>query len=188
MSSRSVWKPHPQAFLSAALLLLFVYMIIEGWGWPDKTKLFPMFVAFPMSALAALQLIRDLTRRVALEAVAAQPPSTAELAGDGAAAEVDKKASRDEGGLANAGFSKIAVIVAQMLAYFVGIWVLGFVEVIPVFTTFYLRFAAKEPWWRAILQAALIWAFTWGLFVQTLHLPFTSGVVVDLIKSLIAVQ
>lgn len=190
MLDRRVWKPHPQWVFSLVLVALFGWVIYEGWGWPDKTRLFPMFIGIPMFGLAVFQLLRDLSRRIpapsdtAAAAIAhGEPPAGGQDVSTAAAVDPSQEIA-NEAGMAHASLGQITMVAAQMLAYFVGMYLLGFVEVIPVYTALYLRFAAKEPWWRSLLLAAVIWAFTWGLFVQVLHLPFTSGVVVDLIRGL----
>ncbi|MCL5959071.1 MAG: tripartite tricarboxylate transporter TctB family protein [Chloroflexi bacterium] len=191
MSSGRVWKPHPEWVFSLALVGLFSWMIYEGSSWPLNSRLFPMVVAYPMLALSLFQMAKDLTRRLPAStdapvktATSSPPLAGTTSAAEMAVAELAQETVEEEAGLSRAGGRQIAAVGAQMLAYFAGMYLIGFIEVIPIYTALYLRFAAKEPWWRALGLAAFTWAFTWGLFSQFLHLPFPSGVLVGWLSSL----
>lgn len=61
--------------------------------------------------------------------------------------------------------------------FFAGMWLVGLLAALPIFSVVYLRFASREPWRRAALYAALAWASAYFLFVTVLHVPFPEGMI-----------
>jgi hypothetical protein len=67
-------------------------------------------------------------------------------------------------------------IVAWILGFFAGIWLLGFIIAVPVVSFLYFRFAGGEKWSISIPLSLAAWAVFYGLFDYLLHLPFPEGV------------
>jgi TctA family transporter len=70
---------------------------------------------------------------------------------------------------------RAASIVAWILGFFAGIWLLGFVIAVPVVSFLYFRFAGGEKWATSIPLSLGAWAVFYGLFDYVLHLPFPEG-------------
>jgi hypothetical protein len=77
---------------------------------------------------------------------------------------------------APAAMRRTLITLAWLLAFFAGIWLLGFPVAVPIFVFAYLKFQGRESWVTSIGLAAGAWAGFYGLFVRLLHLPFLNGV------------
>jgi hypothetical protein len=71
-------------------------------------------------------------------------------------------------------FRRTLAIIGWTVGVFVGIWLLGFSIAVPLTMILYLT-ASKEKWWVTLIMAFAVFAFFYGLFEYTLHVPFPEG-------------
>lgn len=143
------------------ILAVFAYVVYEakfGFGdWEPRAALFPLVIGVPNLILAIVVFGEELfqsTRRVASEAYALEKEP-----------EIDPILAR-----------KRAVLIASwIVGFFLSIWLLGFTLSAAVASFLYLKFGAGEKWPISIILSVLAWAFFYGLFDYTLHLPFPEG-------------
>ncbi|HEU4342104.1 MAG TPA: tripartite tricarboxylate transporter permease [Candidatus Binatia bacterium] len=140
---------------------LFVYVLRETFfeirPMEERAALFPMVLGIPCLILALLAFGQELfyTLRSATGS-ANRPEMTSSLE----IAVIRRRA---------------ASIVAWILGFFAGIWLLGFVIAVPVVSFLYFRFAGGEKWSISIPLSLAAWAVFYGLFDYLLHLPFPEG-------------
>jgi len=126
-----------------------------------RAGLFPWAIGFPVLFLATIQFVMDLTGKTRFKS-----------AGIGTAAELSSDIA----------FKRTLSICAWTVGYFLTIWLLGFSLAIPVTTILYLKIAGKEKWPIAITLTVIAWAFLYGLFDYTLHVPFPEGKLFEWLK------
>jgi len=126
-----------------------------------RAGLFPWAIGFPVLLLATIQFAMDLTGKTRFKS-----------AGIGTAAELPSDVA----------YKRTLSICAWTVGYFLTIWLLGFSLAIPVTTILYLKIAGKEKWPIAITLTAIAWAFLYGLFDYTLHVPFPEGKLFEWLK------
>jgi hypothetical protein len=66
-------------------------------------------------------------------------------------------------------------IFAWILAFFVGIYLLGFAITIPLLVFTYLKLQSGEKWGISIILTVGAWVVFYTLFVKLLVLPFPDG-------------
>jgi putative tricarboxylic transport membrane protein len=157
MITNPIYRPLFALFFVA----LFVYVLRETFveirPMEERAALFPMVLGIPCLALALAAFGQELL------AVLRRP-------GGG------RDAPEMTSSLAPAVIRRRAVsIVAWILGFFAGIWLLGFVIAVPVASFLYFRFAGGEKWSTSIPLSLVAGAIFYGLFDYLLHLPFPEG-------------
>jgi hypothetical protein len=71
------------------------------------------------------------------------------------------------------------IMLSWLAGFFIGIWVLGFINSAPLLTFLYLKFGAREKWITSVALAAVSWIFFYSLFVYAIQLPFPPGIIFD---------
>ncbi len=133
--------------ISLALLAFLAYATYDAANLSPRSRLFPLSITIPALILAAVQVVR-----VARADVSADP-----------AAPQEARVTRDA--------------LAWAAAFFAGVWAIGLVTTMGIFSVVYLRVVARAPWPLAALYALGIIGFSYGLFVAVLHIPLPTGVV-----------
>ncbi|HTM10932.1 MAG TPA: tripartite tricarboxylate transporter permease [Verrucomicrobiae bacterium] len=142
---------------TAILFSLFLVLLLIGALWQSRdfgyrAGLFPWAIGFPVLALALVQLGMDFTGKTKFT-------DTSDLEADAALPQDVRR-------------RRIASIIGWIFAFYIAIWLLGFSLAVPVMIVCYLKIAGKEKWPITILLALLAWGCFYGLFEQTLHVPF----------------
>jgi TctA family transporter len=120
-----------------------------------RAGLFPWVIGFPVLAVAIVQLVVDFTGR---EKVSGRGP--AELESEIPAPVV---------------FRRTAGMFGWVVGYLVAIWLLGFALGGSLSTLLTLKVGSRERWPITLVITAAMWAFTYGLFDRTLHVPLPPG-------------
>jgi Tripartite tricarboxylate transporter TctB family len=151
-------KIRPAAIFSFCALIFFIVFVYQAQDWRLQARLYPYAIGIPMIILAIIQVILDLKGVVRKETDAAP---------------VDFQFSQNvDPALAK---KRTINIFAWILAFFVGIYLLGFAITIPLLVFTYLKFQSKEKWGISIILTVCAWLVFYGLFVKLLVLPFPDG-------------
>lgn len=151
----------PRADAAFALLIA----VTAGWAayealrWPEEARLFPLAIALPALVLALVQVPLSLR---------ASAPAAAE--------EHDEEALPDRVRL-----RRTAASAAWILAFFGGVYLVGFEIAIAGGALLYLRLVAREGWLASIAVAAVCFALVSGVFGRALHVPLPPGELVRLL-------
>ena len=150
-------KLTPRTGFSLLVLVFFGYLVWEAREWRLQARLYPWSIGIPMIVLALFQLFRELQGGTREDA-----PADFQLTRtvDGAVA-----------------VKRTANILAWILGFLAGIWLAGFSVTVAAMTFGYLKVQSKEGWGMSLALTAAAWVIYWGLFEQTLLLPFPEGAV-----------
>ena len=154
-------KLTPRTGFSLLVLVFFGYLVWEAREWRLQARLYPWSIGIPMIVLALFQLFRELrggTREDGSEDAPADFQLTRTV--DGAVA-----------------VKRTANILAWILGFLAGIWLVGFSVTVAAMTFGYLKVQSKEGWGMSLALTAAAWVIYWGLFERTLLLPFPEGAV-----------
>jgi hypothetical protein len=151
-------KIRPAAIFSLCALIFFIVFVYQAQEWRLQARLYPYAIGIPMIILALVQVILDLKGVVRKQTDAAP---------------VDFQFSQN---LDPAVAKKRTInIFAWILAFFVGIYLLGFSITIPLLVFTYLKFQSGEKWGISIILTVGAWVVFYTLFVKLLVLPFPDG-------------
>ena len=147
---------------------LFSWMVWEayfGYGQlSDRATVFPLAILIPAlgraTVAAFLELRKPKTRRSEEAAIIEAAPVQVELQEE---APMDPAVER----------RRTLAVMAWVVGFFVGIWLLGWVITTPLATLLYLKLAGKEKWPITIASAALAWWFFNGIFDGYLNIPLS---------------
>jgi hypothetical protein len=203
LSRADFWIARLPAILSLFVLLVFIIAVVQIQSFPARAKAFPLVVAWPMLALAIVQLGMDLFKPRARGGPATSmamgmstgavpddvrqgsvKPATTVSEADRLAqlrVELDELTALEDAEVVPHTRKDIVIALAWFFAFFVVIWLIGMRIGIPLYTAIYLVVVSKEKWWGALLGAAGAYAFIYFIFDQIGHLPFFPG---ELIKML----
>jgi hypothetical protein len=140
---------------------IFVWVILDAFlGYGQKSSraaLFPLAIGIPALGLAVLATVDDWrqTRRLSTR------PSSGR----------DEAASTTEKLLAKVAQRRTFAILAWIVGFYLGIYLLGFMFTAPIAPLLYIRFAGKETWRMAVGGAVISWVFFNGLFQCFLGIP-----------------
>jgi hypothetical protein len=153
----------PEALFTVTVITLLALALWQSRNFGFRAGLFPWAIGIPTLILACTQLPRDLYGRkkkriVEFEEVQAE--------------EVSPQETR----------RRTSSIIVWTVAFFLGIWFLGFTYAVPLTMLAYLWIAAKERWPIVISVTFFTWLFYWGLFEKMLNVPFPDGLLITLIK------
>jgi hypothetical protein len=151
---------------AGGFVLLFAYVLGEayfgfGQAFP-RARLFPLAIGIPSFLLALLVLALEVRAPDAPE----PRPAVAEPAlGPPLDAATERR--------------RTLAMMGWVVGFFLGIWLLGFTLAVPVLTFLYLKFGAGERWVPTLILTGVSFAFFYGVFDYTLHLPFPPGVLLE---------
>jgi hypothetical protein len=157
MISNPIYRPLFALFFVALFLYVLRETFFEIRPMEERAALFPMVLGIPCLALALAAFGQELLSVLRRPAeVKDSPEITSSLEPD----VIRRRA---------------ASIVAWILGFFAGIWLLGFVIAVPVATFLYFRFAGGEKWSISIPLSVAAGTIFYALFDYFLHLPFPEG-------------
>ncbi len=175
---------------SILIAILLAWIILEARGWPPRTRLFPWsigFVAWGLSLVRVGFAIRDVLRpqhklktgdRTGFEpdrgATFEETEAPAEQlsiksAIERSPAEVNDGVVRD----------RIASISAWVIAFFFGIWFLGFKVGSLLLTFAFLKFGAKEHWKVSAVFGISTYLFFLIVFDFALAISLPPGLIAE---------
>jgi len=146
-----------KAWMSLAIMLASVGIILSAIHWPFKAALFPMIVGVPLFFLSGTQFILSgLKKRVHdKEAVVDFQLQGLE----------DKKLEN----------KRTLTITLWVIGFFLFVLLVGFPIAVPLFVFCYMKFQGKEKWLTAILFTVGAWGGFYGLFIKFCDIPFMDG-------------
>ena len=156
--------------ISAVLLVVFAAAFLGAQEWPFDAKIFPMIVSGVGMALALLKMGLSLRRPRAEIATATHTVAGVELTDEDAEADqeleyVFQRASRTDWIRA----------LSWAAAFFLGLFLVGAIPTILVFTVLYLRFEARSSWLVSVVYALLLGGLLFAA-QEALHILLPSGV------------
>lgn len=154
-------KLTPRTGFSLLVLVFFGYLVWEAREWRLQARLYPWSIGIPMIVLALFQLFRELRG------------GTGEDRSEDAPADFQLTRTVDGATAAK----RTANILAWILGFLAGIWLVGFSVTVAAMTFGYLKIQSKEGWGMSLALTAAAWVIYWGLFERTLLLPFPEGAV-----------
>lgn len=133
--------------LALAVAVLFIFALLESRNWPLQSRMVPWVIGSAGVSLAVLQIAIELAglRRTFL---AVRHPMFTRTT---------------------------AQIWTVIIAFFVTIWLLGFLVAVPIFVIAYLRCMASESWGLSLGLGFAAFAFLEIVFGCVVHLPFPDG-------------
>jgi hypothetical protein len=160
MLSSPVYRP----IFALFFVMLFIYVLRETFyeirPMEERAALFPMVLGIPCLALSLLAFGQELIYTLRHTA----GPVASPLMSSSPEVHVIRR--------------RALSIVAWILGFFAGIWLLGFIVAVPIASFLYFRFAGGEKWSISIPLSLAAWAVFYGLFDYVLHLPFPEGTLV----------
>ncbi|TFV57083.1 hypothetical protein E4P42_16935 [Mycobacterium sp. PS03-16] len=155
---------------------------------PTSAATVPQSISFILAALSvgiAVSGVAVLVRkRRSTDVPDPAGASTSAMAGDdigGSGSTIvalrEKTAEAEEAEIVEAGPRQLAIVVAQFLAFILGLWAFGFLIFAPIFAATYLFMVAKTKWWTAAIWGLLVWAFLYYILWGLLSLRLWDGAI-----------
>ena len=155
-------KFKPQVLFSLVILIFLIVFVYEAKDWRMQARLYPWAIGFPMIVLALVHIYNELSGKVnkPKESTAVATPTDYQFTQG-----IDKNLAR----------RRTINIFCWIFAFYVGIWLIGFSYMVPLFVFVYLKVQSGEGWGLSIGLTAGAWLIFWGLFTRLLSLPFPDG-------------
>lgn len=145
--------------MSAALAVVFGFILSEAGQWSYRSALFPLLVGSAgLAAVALLWLSRVASRG---RATVFRSPSRA---GAQAGAAMDRE------------WAVAGRFFLWLLGVFAAAYLLGQLTALPLFVLLYLRLASGESWRFSAIAAAVVWCGLYGVFELALSIAWLDGV------------
>jgi hypothetical protein len=184
--------------ITIVLLVVMVAAFIASMDWPRDAAFFPRLLSGTGAVLSVLHLVvlgraarvrRDVEKTT--DAQASPPADTApepdvENAIDGdadrqiviAGPDSDEEGDEEElsGVFSTATRWQWLGLVGWFTLFFVGLYLIGFLAILVIFTIAYLAVVQKSKWWHIVLYVLCTAGAMYLLFVVFLHLPLPQGV------------
>ncbi len=142
----------PRSFFTLIIIVLLGFGIIDALSWPLRASILVLTIGTLIWVLSVVQLFIEL--RPSHEAVASG--MDIELTDDQELAKNPLRALN---------------IWLWLIAFVVGVWLLGMMITVPLWTFLY-SFRHGSRWWLAVILAVICFAFLEGFLDQVLHVPF----------------
>jgi hypothetical protein len=143
---------------SLIIVVMFGYALWDSRDFDIRAGLFPWAVGFPCLGLAIIQFIKDLKTKENKSGEDLDPLSLAR-----SEVPIDVVNRRTAG------------IIVWIVAYFVGIWLLGFSFGVTLCTFIQLKIGYREKWPITLILSAITFLFIDGFFGRILHVPLYPG-------------
>jgi hypothetical protein len=176
MSSRRL----VEFLFSAAIVIFLGWVLWEPKDWPAPARLFPWSLGLSVLALALIQFVVSGRALLAERKTAARTNSKHEWTsepvtaagpsfGAGACAPSDHEPAH----------RRVMTIVVCLVAFFLGLCLVGFNVGSLLLTFAFLKFTAKEKWSVSAAMAVGTYLFFWLIFDLGLKLPLGNGLLAD---------
>ena len=152
-----------QALFGLAILLAGIWALAATRDWRLQTALYPRVIGVPLVILAAIEVVLSLRGK---EEEQRQAVDTA--LSDSVPADIAAR--------------RTAVAFAWLLGFFLTIVLVGFPVAVPLFVLAFLRVQGRESWMLSVVLAAGAWLAFYLVFNKVLHLPFTEGLLWQVLR------
>ncbi len=140
--------------LPAVFLLIILSLIITTWGYPEKARLFPLLVAFPVALFLAIDIFREMLAKA-------------------------KVSSGAEDQLFPAGtLVKHLEAAAWLLTFACIIYVGGLLAGASLFLLLYLK-KHGEKWLTTLIYVIAIIVLLYGVFERVFGIPLYRGILFE---------
>jgi len=174
---------YPDWIITLVLLGVMVTAFALTAKWPSHTAFFPrllsgasiVLILFKLSAM----LWTALAQRNPVAEITAAPRQAGEAKGIELVADVEEDQGDEEGFhniFANADKRTWLTSIGWLALFFVGMYLVGMLITLPIFTVLYLRFVAKSSWTTCLLYVLGTAGVMYLLFDLLLHLPLPQGI------------
>ncbi|MGV9796520.1 tripartite tricarboxylate transporter TctB family protein [Mycobacterium sp. NPDC003449] len=172
--------------ITGVLLVIMVMAFIATREWPSNAAFFPRLLSglgIGLTTFRLLTLLRAViaqrgTRRPAPEETPVPQASDA----DGKSIVIEGPDSDEEGDehelhdiFAEADLRTWAGVIGWFMLFFAGLYLVGFLAILVIFTVAYLRVVERTKYWHCALYVAGTAGVIYLLFVVMLHLPLPLG-------------
>ena len=141
-----------KTILAGVMLAIFAAMSATAFAYPTKAAFVPLVIGIPGTVLCLIQLGVELRHLR-----------------DGTAQPSTRNVRREW------------IMYGWIIAFVIGVVLLGFMVAAPILLYAYLRFDAKEPHWLAGLIAIGGLALIYGVFEYTLQVDLFDGLLTPLV-------
>ncbi len=155
-SPKIMFRLNGSTVFSLCMIAVPACALWEGRHFSFRAGLFPWTIGFSIFFLALAQFIKEIRGKEA----GGDDEQTAERG-----AKLPLKLIR----------RRTVGIFGWIVAYFLGIWLLGFTIGVPVCTFLKLKLTDREGWPLSLILTAFTWIFLYGIFDQVLKTPFFMG-------------
>lgn len=184
--------------ITIVLLVVMVAAFIAAMDWPRDAAFFPRLLSgtgavlcvFHLGVLSRVRLRRaDAVKEDAPVVASVESSPTTAGAGDSvdddeerqiliAGPDSDEEGDADElsGIFATASRRQWVGLIGWFALFFVGLYLIGFLAILVIFTIAYLAVVQKSKWWHIALYVLGTAGAMYLLFVVFLHLPLPQGV------------
>lgn len=158
--------------------------------WPSHTAFFPQIVSGASLVFIAFKLLLMLRRPLAASPPAPMPAPPSKTLATAADAKEDKQITllaegdEDQGDedelhnvFASANRATWLAVIGWLCLFFAGMYLVGLLVILPIFTVLYLRIVARSSWRICLLYVLGTAGVIYLLFDRFLHLPLPQGIV-----------
>jgi TctA family transporter len=152
----------------AALLCLFVVMLVASTSWPFEAKIIPTIVGVVAIIACSLSLANDIFSKQYAEGAGLDDKAKAAVSQKIHMDIASKTGHLPGGTILLRGF----VFFGWMVAFLCSMATIGLIPTVPVFVIAYMRLEGPEKWRHAIVMAAIMTTLIYGVFDRLLSLPW----------------
>jgi hypothetical protein len=164
--------------LTALLLALFAWALLETGEWSFRAALFPRIVTAAGVVFCVLKLVHAVTHLRRARATAVVPDHEPVPAG-GTHEDEENEDEDVEYVFATAGRRNWAMALGWVAAFFVLLYVAGLFVTAPVFSLLYLRFGGGQSWKVSAIYAVVIGVVLYVAFEVLLGISTPPGLFLD---------
>jgi hypothetical protein len=147
-------KLNGKAWMTLAIMILAVGIVISAMSWPFDAALFPMLIGIPLFFLSTLQFIILVIKK--------EP----EQDDDSRLAELEHQVLENR---------RTLTIFLWIIGFFFMVLLIGFPIAVPLFVFCYMKLQGKEKWTSSIIFTLIAWGAFYGLFTKLCNIPFMEG-------------
>lgn len=152
---------------TTAMLVFAVSMTFASLRLPADARIVPLVIGIPTVVLCILLLIGErypgLLRRLDVSIM----ESTKESPGSDA----------NGGEYRPKEFTKLTIMAAWMIGFFVCVYLIGFLAGIALFVLAFLLLHARISWWKSLATMVGVWLFIYALFEWLLGAGLFEGII-----------
>ena len=146
-------KLNGKAWMTLAIMILAVGIVISAQSWPFDAALFPMLIGIPLFILSTLQFILIIVKKEP------KPDNS-----DDSKREHQLLERR-----------RTLRIFLWIMGFFLMVLLIGFPIAVPLFVFCYMKFQGKEKWSSSIIFTLVAWGAFYGLFTKVCNIHFMEG-------------
>lgn len=154
---------------TSALIVMFTMAYFAATDWHFDSRLVPQLISVVGVVFCLFLVVSQLFMRMETDSPNVQTIAATDLSGEYEGLERP-------------------VIIKRTAQYFAGVgfylgaaWVIGLLPAMAAFVVVYMRFIGRERWRLALMIAALMFIFTYGLFHHVLNVAWPQALLGDLL-------